>query len=312
MFAITIKYVAILVHSSCLPVVLTVITYSTLIMHRHEEDIFLDVRHGYVHTWKTHRRYGFIKTSDSHEKLFCHMHCLLDGQTELCPGEHVIFIRTPRKGKFQATSVRVVDWPRAKAMPVPKGVQRDAKTLLPSMPVATGHGGVQRNAETSLPAMPVATCLGDVRSIAETSSPAMPVATGPGGVRGNVATWTSLPAEGNASACSGGLPICGAGPIPKLEMQPAMQILISSSSSESEAMQTTFVCSSCDQPKQEWMYWRRYDCMESMDYWGSLDMSYRIHWWSQESASTFIGMASVARNCGTSSIVERADRKMNG
>ena len=217
MFAITIKYVAILVHSSCLPVVLTVITYSTLIMHRHEEDIFHDVRHGYVHTWKTHRRYGFIKTSDSHEKLFCHMHCLLDGQTELCPGEHVIFIRTPRKGKFQATSVRVVDWPRAKAMPVPKGVQRDAKTLLPSMPVATGHGGVQRNAETS--------------------SPAMPVATGPGGVRGNVATWTSLPAEGNASACSGGLPICGAGPIPKLEMQPAMQILISSSSSESEAMQ---------------------------------------------------------------------------
>ena len=237
MFAITIKYVAILVHSSCLPVVLTVITYSTLIMHRHEEDIFLDVRHGYVHTWKTHSRYGFIKPSDSHEKLFCHMHCLLDGQTELCPGEHVIFIRTPRKGKFQATSVRVVDWPRAKAMPVPNGVQRDAKTLLPSMPVATGHGGVQRNAETSLPAMPVATCLGDVRSIAETPSPAMPVATGPGGVRGNVATWTSLPAEGNASACSGGLPICGAGPIPKLEMQPAMQILISSSSSESEAMQ---------------------------------------------------------------------------
>ena len=30
------------------------------------------------------------------------------------------------------------------------------------------------------------------------------------------------------------------------------------------------------------------------------------------SASTFIGMASVARNCGTSSIVERADRKMDG
>ena len=129
-----------------------VITYIALIMlaaHGHYQ-----VEHGFVKRWKDDCGYGFIRPSRGGQKIFVHKSNLLDGLTSLNENDAVVYIRAPRKGKFEAQHVRVKGRPgpgpaRPASHGGPGGVPDNAATRVVPLP-STGSGDFSCNAATSV------------------------------------------------------------------------------------------------------------------------------------------------------------------